>query len=339
MFRKLTLLLATLAMLLSACASPAVPTATIVPTVIAAPTETAAPTATTEPTATAEPTATEAPAGITLTDGLGNEITLAGPAQKIVSLAASNTEILFAIGAGSQVVGRDMFSDYPEEAKTVTDIGGSFGDINVEAIVALEPDLILASALQTPEQVKSLQDVGLTVYLLPNPVTLDEMYANLLTVATLTGHTTEAETLIADLKARVAAVEEKISGVETKPTVFYEMDATDPNAPYTSGPGTFVDTLLTMAGGVNVAGKMDSPWVALSAEKLVEMNPAIILLGDSNYGTTAEMVKARAGWEAIAAVQNDQIFPYDDNLISRPGPRLVDGLELLAKLLHPELFE
>jgi iron complex transport system substrate-binding protein len=330
MFRKLTLLFAALMLLLTACAAPV---ATTAPTAI--PTD--APTATTPPTAA--PTATEAPAGITLTDGLGTEITLPGPAQKIVSLAASNTEILFAIGAGPQVVGRDMFSDYPEEAKTVADVGGSFGDLNVEAIVALEPDLVLASALQTAEQVKSLQDVGLTVFVLPNPVTLDEMYTNLLTVATLTGHTTEAETLIADLKARVAAVEEKISTVETKPTVFYEMDATDPNAPYTSGPGTFVDTLLTMAGGVNVAGKMDSPWVALSAEKLVEMNPEIILLGDSNYGTTVEMVKTRSGWEAIAAVQNDQIFLYDDNLISRPGPRLVEGLELLAKLLHPELFK
>ncbi len=320
MFRKLTLLFAILAMLLTACAAPA-PTAT--PTAV--------------PTATSAPTVT--PATISLSDGLGNTVTLPGPAQKIVSLAASNTEILFAIGAGSQVVGRDMFSDYPAEALAVADVGGSFGDLNLEAIVALTPDLVLASGLQTPEQVKSLQDVGLTVYYLPNPVTLDEMYANLLTVASLTGHPAEAETLIASLKARVSAVEEKVKSVTDRPTVFYEIDATDPNAPYTSGPGTFVDTLLTLAGGVNVAGSMDSPWVALSAEKLVEMNPAVIILGDANYGTTVEMVKARAGWEGIAAVQTDQIFPFDDNLTSRPGPRLVDGLEALAKLLHPDLFQ
>ncbi|MFZ6027226.1 MAG: ABC transporter substrate-binding protein [Chloroflexota bacterium] len=333
MFRKPILFLAALALLLSACATPAILTATLAPTAAAASTE--APTAVTATEAAAAP----ADGAITLTDSQGNKVTLAGPAQKIVSLAPSNTEILFAIGAGAQVIGRDMFSDYPEAAKAVADIGGSFGDLNVEAIVALEPDLVLAANINTPEQVKALQDVGLTVFSLPNPVTLEEMYANLRTVAQLTGRTGEAEALIDDLKARVAAVTEKVAPLSYAPTVFYELDATDPNAPYTSGPGTFVDTLITMAGGINVAGALDTQWATISTEKLVEMNPEIIILGDSNYGTTAEMVAARAGWEAIAAVENGNIFPFDDNLTSRPGPRLVDALEMLAKLLHPEAFE
>ena len=356
MFRKILLFLAITAMLLAACAGPAAPAAPAAPTAspapstataepttavvateIPAPTETLAPTGTTVPTAIPGPTATPAP--LTFTDGLSNTITLAGPAQKRVSLAASNTEILFAIGAGAQVVGRDMFSDYPAEAKAVADIGGSWGDLNVEAILTLEPDLILASGLQTPEQVQSLQEAGLTVYYLSNPVDLEGLYTNLESVANLTGRLSEASALIEALKARVAAVVEKVSGATNLPTVYYELDATDPAAPYTAGPGTFVNTLIEMAGGVNIAGTLDSPWVQLSSEKIIELNPALIILGDSAYGVTAESVAARAGWEALDAVKNGQIFPFDDNLVSRPSPRLVDGLEALAKILHPDLFK
>jgi iron complex transport system substrate-binding protein len=330
MIRKYLILLAVVAMLISACAAPsAAPTATLEPTL--------APTATLSPTETPAPSATPEP--LSFTDGLNNTIILAGPAQRIVSLAASNTEILFAIGAGSQTVGRDTFSDYPEEAKAVADIGGSWGELNLEAITALEPDLILASGLQTPEQVKSLQDVGLTVYLLPNPMDLDGLYANLETVAQLTGRQTEAAALIESLKARVAAVTELVAPLSSAPTVYYELDATDPAAPYTAGPGTFIDALIQLAGGINIAGEMDSPWVQISSEQIVAWNPALIILGNSAYGVTAESVAARAGWDVLDAVKNQQIFPFDDNLVSRPGPRLVDGLEVLVKILHPDLFK
>ena len=161
------------------------------------------------------------------------------------------------------------------------------------------------------------------------------MFANLETVGQITGHSSQAVTLVKSLQARVAAVDEKIKPLNTIPTVYYELDATDPTKPYTAGPGTFVDLLIARAGGVNVGKSLTSQWAQISLEQLVVSNPSIIILGDSAYGTSADSVKQRAGWSSLAAVQNGQIYPFDDNLVSRPGPRLVDGLEALVKLLHP----
>lgn len=305
MFRKLTFTLLIMALVLTGCSS-------------------AAPT----------------PAALTFTDGLGRTITLAGPAQKIVSLAPSNTEILFAIGAGAQMVGRDDYSDYPEAAKALPMLG-SLNKANVEQIVALKPDLVLAAEINTQEQVKALTDLGLTVYYLSNPKTIEDMYTNLETVAKLTGHEPDAATLIAALKVRVAAVDEKIKTTTTKPVVFYELDATDPAKPWTVGPGTFVDLLISRAGGVNLtttAGVKDS-YPQVSVEQIVSSDPDMIILGDSMWGIAAESVGQRPGWEKLKAVIGKQVFPFDDNIVSRPGPRLVDGLETLSKLLHPEAFK
>lgn len=276
-----------------------------------------------------------------LTDGLGRTVTLSQAAQKIVSLAPSNTEILFALGAGAQVVGRDEFSDYPEAAKSLPSVGGSMGNYNLEQIAALKPDLVLAAEINTPEQVKALSDLGLTVYYLPNPKTLEDLYTNLETVAKLTGHQSDAATLTASLKARVTAVDEKIAPISARPTVFYEIDASDPAKPYTAGPGTFVDLLIMRAGGTNfsIAAGIKDAYPQVSLEQVVAANPNMILLGDALYGATPESVAQRPGWDTLDAVKNKQIFAFDDNLVSRPGPRLVDGLEALAKLLHPGLFK
>ena len=184
-----------------------------------------------------------------------------------------------------------------------------------------------------------MEGVGLSLFLLDNPTDLDGMYDLLQTAATLTGHEEETEVLIASLQERVVAVEEVIALAETRPIVFYELDSTDPNAPFTTGPGTFVDALITMAGGENIAADMEGAWVQLSSEELIARNPEIILLGDAAWGVTVESVVARPGYDAIDAVANGQIFPFNDDLASRPGPRLVDGLEEMAKLIHPELFD
>jgi iron complex transport system substrate-binding protein len=322
MFRK-TLLFTLLITLLTACAPQATPTVDTAPS---------------EVIATQAP-ATEAASFRIFVDGLGREITLHEYAQRVVSLAPSNTEILFAIGAGSQVVGRDEFSDYPAEAASIESVGGSFGEYSVEAVVALEPDLVLAAEINTPELVKQLEDLGLTVYYLKNPVTLEEMYTNLEIVGQLTGQ--DVADQVDSLKARVAAVDEKIAPISARPTVFYEIDASDASKPYTYGPGTFGDLLITRAGGANLvtlAGIAD-PYPQVSLEQIVATDPTLIVLGDSMWGVTPESVVARPGWESIDAVENGNIFPFDDNLVSRPGPRLVDGLEQLAKLLHPDLFE
>lgn len=273
-----------------------------------------------------------------VTDGLGREITLSGPAQRVVSFAPSNTEILFAIGAGNQVVGRDTLSDFPEEAKSVTDIGSTFDALNTEQIVSLKPDLVLAAEINTPEQVKQLEDLGLTVYYLKNPLTLEEMYGNLEVVAQLTGHQPEAATLIESLKKRVAAVDEKIASISSRPNVFYELDATDPAKPYTAGKGTFITQLIDRAGGHNIAADLDG-YPQMSLEQVVAADPAFIILGDARYGVSPESIAQRPGWENLAAVKNGQVVPFNDDLVSRPGPRLVDALEELAKLLRPELFQ
>jgi len=273
-----------------------------------------------------------------LTDGWGREITLPKPAQQIVSLAPSNTEILFAVGAGAQVAGRDTFSDYPAQALDLPDIGGSMGEYSTEAIVAAQPDLVLAADITAPEYVQSLEDLGLKVFVLSNPVDLEGMYANLETAGQLTGHLEESQTLVAALKERVSAVTQSLSMIENRTSVFYEVDGSDPNAPWTSGPGSFIDLLINMAGGQNAASALENPWGQLSLENLLQVDPNFILLGDAAWGTTPESVAARAGWDALSAVQNGQVLPFDDNLASRPGPRLVDGLEALAQILHPEAF-
>ncbi len=326
MFRKsfLTSLLA-LTLLLGACAFPGTGGAPATPL-----------------PQTPSATATAAAAPIVLTDGLGRSVVLAAPAQQIVSIAPSGTEILFAIGAGPQVIGRDRNSDYPEAAKKVADIGGSdvYDKLNTELILSLKPDLVLAGHITPPEQIKALEDLGVTVFMLSNPTDLDGMYANLRTTAQLTGHETEAEALITSLQARVTAVEARLANVQDKPLVFYEVDGSDTKAPWTSGPGSFIDTLIGMAGGRNLGAILKDEWSQISLEELVKQDPDLILLGDSVWGgVTPEVVQQRAGWEALSAVKNHRIFPIDDSIMSRPGPRLVDALETLVKLLHPELAE
>ncbi len=338
MSRKLFTVMILIAILPSACA-PAVtpqPIATAAPTAVPTAEPTLAPTALIEPSA---PTSTPALEPIKITDGLGRSIELAAPARRIISIAPSNTEILFALGAGQQVIGREEMSDYPAEAKAVTSIGSVFQKMNTEAIVELNPDLVLAAEINSPEQVKALEDLKLTVYYLPNPKTFDDLYANLETVGKLTGRSAEAAKLNEVLKTRYDAVIKKVAETPEKPAVFYEIDATDPTKPYTSGPGTFIDLVIRLAGGKNIGAELKDAFAPISAEELVQQNPDIIVLGDALYGVTPESVAQRPGWGALNAVKGKRVFAFDDNLISRPGPRLIDGLEQMAQLVHPELFK
>jgi iron complex transport system substrate-binding protein len=314
-------LLAALALLAGACAPLAVPaTDTPVP-------PTAAPPRT-------------APAGISVTDGLGRVVTLEAPATRIVSLAPSNTEALFTLGVGGRLIGRDEFSDYPPEALEVTSIGSLYPSVNAEAVVALEPDLVLAAGITNPEDVERLAELGLTVYSTRINTGLDDIYTDLLDIGLLTGRAAEAEALVANLKARVEAVTGATSAVAEKPVVFYEIDATEPSKPWTSGPNSFIGQLIGMAGGVNAGDIASDQYAQLSLEQLVAQDPDVIILGSATYGgQTPELVAARTGWETIGAVEQGAVYTFDDNLVSRPGPRVVDGLEQLARLIHPELFE
>jgi len=270
---------------------------------------------------------------LTLTDGLGRTVNIDGVPQKIVSLSPSNTEMLFAVGAGKQIVGRDEFSDYPEEAKSITSVGGSMGKINLEQVTALQPDLVLAAQINTPEQVKALEDLDITVYYLPNPVNVEDLYQILNTVGQLSGHKEEAQALVDSLKSRVSAVT-ALPKLADPVNIFYELDGTDPSKPWTPGKATYIDELVTLAGGVNIGSVAGEGWVQMSQEAILAANPDVILLGDAAYGITAELVSQRAGWDVINAIQNNRVIPFDDNLVSRPGPRLVDGLEKLAEIIR-----
>lgn len=292
------------------------------------------------PAATATPAAAPTSEPIVLTDALGNEIRLSAPAQRIISLAPSNTELLFAVGAGKQIVARDDFSNYPEEAGSLPSIGGSTGKLNLEEIAKLQPDLVLGSPLTAADVVESLKTITPNVFIVPNPTELDGLYTNLATVATLTGKTAETEKLVTDMRARAKTVQDKIAGAAAKPLVFYELDATDPAKPWTAGSGTFIDMLISLAGGQNLGGSLQGEYAQISQEELIVQNPEIIILGDSLYGgITPESVAARPGWESIAAVKNGKTLIFNDDLVSRPGPRMIDGLEELAKIIHPELFQ
>lgn len=286
----------------------------------------------------AESVSTESsPEALTFTDDLGRKVTLDAPARRIVALAPSLTEFLFAVGAGSQVVGRDELVDFPAEALDVPSIGSAYGTLNTEAILALEPDLVLAAEINTPEQVNELEGLGLTIYYLANPLTFEELYEQVELMGRMTGHEAEAAALAESLSTRVEAVESAVADVTDKPTVFYEIDGTDPSKPWTTGPGTFMDTMISLAGGVNIGNVLSDAFAQMSVEEILAQDPDFILLGDTKYGVTIESISERTGWADLTAVKEGRVFAFDDNLASRPGPRLVDGLEELLKILHPEL--
>ncbi len=339
MTRKFVLILTVLLLSLSACSPEATPTQAppapeVEPTQAPEPTEVPA---TEEPEI--EPTAEPEPEALVFSDDMDRTVELSGPAQRIITLGPSSLESLFAIGAGDQVIGREEFSTYPEEALEVASVGSLWGEIPTEAILALEPDLVIAPEIISPEQVQTLEDLGLTVYFQSNPTDFEGLWENLRDLAVLSGHEDAAEALIADLDARVKAVLDVIAPLSYLPSVFYELDATDPQNPYTVGSGTFIDTIISMAGGFNLGSVLEGQYAPISSEEIITQNPEIILLADAPYGITPESVAERAGWDTIQAVVNGAVYEFDPFLVSVPGPRLVDGLEAMAQILHPEAFE
>lgn len=273
-----------------------------------------------------------------LVDGLGRSIAFEKPPQRIVSIAPSNTEMLFAVGAADQVVGRDEYSDYPPEALEVASIGATYGELNMEAIVALEPDLILVAEITPIEQIEALEDLGLKVFQVPNPMTFEELFVNLETVGSITDHEQQSADLIEELKARVENVEAVVANAPDV-RVFYEVDGTDPTAPWTTGAGTFQQVLIEVVHGENIADDLDG-WGAMNLEQIVARDPEVILFGEGPWvPTTSESLANRTGWGSISAVRTGRIHGVDTNWIDRPGPRLVDALERFARVIHPELFE
>ena len=321
--RRSRTLLLTLVVLLAAC--------TTSPATSVAPSESSATTS----AASASESASLAAYPTTLTDDAGREITLEAEPATIVSLAPSNTEIVCALDACDRLAGVTDFDDYPDEVVEVDKVV-TMAQVDVEAVVASEPDLVLAAGNElTPTAViDQLADLGLPVLVL-YPGSLGEVMADIELVGTALGREETAEALVDDMAARIAAVESAVADRE-RPRTFYEVSVFEGSI-YTAGEGSFLASLIETAGGDPITGDALSTSIAL--EDLVAADPELILLGDATYDETItpETVSARAGWGTMTAVADDRVVVVtEDVVITRPGPRIVDGLEALARAIHPD---
>ncbi|MEW6069103.1 MAG: helical backbone metal receptor [Candidatus Thermoplasmatota archaeon] len=274
---------------------------------------------------------------ITVYDDLGRKTTVKERPQGIVSIAPSCTEILFALGLGDKVVGVTTYCDYPPEATTKEKVGG-YATVNIEKVVSLQPDLVLATGGLQKKFVENLATLNITTIAL-YPHTLDEVLQNIRLVGLVTNTSHYAEILVQNLETRIYNITSKTSVLtdDKKVSIYYEMWC---GPYYTAGPGTFVNDLIIKSGGMNIGGTATTEWPTLTEEFIITSNPQVIITTKMNdpVGGTPEAIKNRTGWNVIEAVKHDRVYLVDGNLFERPGPRLVDGLELLAKLLHPGLF-
>ena len=276
---------------------------------------------------------------VTYLDGLDREVSVPAEVTSAVTLAPSLTEILYFLGAEDLIKAVDINSDYPESVAELEKVTSWDTGVNYELILSLYPDIVFASEMTSLEDISNMEDLGLTVYCVKNPADFPELFETILTIGGVVGREEEAVSLVESLKLRVEKVKAAMDGCEDRALVFYELDATDPSKPWTAGKGTFISDIIDLSCGENLGDSLDGAWVQISLEALIQADPSVILLGDAAYGNSPEAVAARTGWDGIAAVKDGKLFEFDDNLVSRPGPRLVEGLEVIAKLLHPERFE
>lgn len=287
------------------------------------------------PAATPKPAPSPTPAAITLTDDAGRTVKIPPSPKRIISLAPSNTELIFALGLGEKVVGVSDFTTYPPEAAKIDSVGGM--PLNFEKIVALNPDLILAAGLTSKEDLGRLEGLGKTVLVL-DPKDIEGVLANITLMGKAVGLEAKAEALVSSLRKDWEGILAKTKAAKERPKVFVELDETL----FTIAPGSFIHPLIEMAGGTNIAADVSgNPYPQFSSEQVIQRNPQVIILTDHGIygGVTPDKVKARPGWQAIDAVKNGAIYPIDPDVISRPGPRVIQGLEALAKLIHPELWK
>jgi iron complex transport system substrate-binding protein len=284
-----------------------------------------------------QPSSVAAAFPLTLTDDAGREVTLEAEPQRIVSLAPSNTEIVCAIDACDRLVGVTDFDDYPAEVVEIDKVV-TMAQVDVEAVVAAEPDLVLAAGNElTPTAIiDQIADLGMPVLVL-YPESLDEVSANIELVGMAVGRDGEAAALVGEMATRVEAVEEAVADLE-RPRTFYEVSVFEGTI-YTAGEQSFLASLIETAGGEPVTG--DALSTSIELEELVAADPELILLGDATYDPTItpETVAQRQGWETMTAVDDGRVVVVsEDVVITRPGPRIVDGLEALARAIHPDAF-
>jgi iron complex transport system substrate-binding protein len=295
-------------------------------------TGTAAPFVTPNPTAA--PTATPAPAfPVTVTDDEGTSVTIAAEPTKIVSITPATTETLFALGVGSRVVGKvEDVAKYPPEADSIP-VVATFSSVDVEQIVSLGADLVVSGGAgftqgAAVEQLRRAQIPVIVSY----PTTIDQAIAGFRTLGKAVGAADAGNQLADATKSKLDELAAKAATATSKPRLFYEIDAS--NGIFTPPAKSIYGEMFQLAGAEPISG--DASY-AISLENLVAADPQVILLGDAAYGVTADAVKARAGWGGMTAVKDGRMVGIDDIVVTRPGPRLVDGLAALIRAIHPEI--
>lgn len=267
---------------------------------------------------------------VTVTDDANRTVEIATEPARIVSLAPANTEILFALGAGDRVVGVTSYDDYPAQVADIAKVG-DFAGPNIEAVAAAQPDLVLATTGVQADVIVKLEDLG-AIVIAVDPQNLEGLYADILEIGQATGTTVAAEKLVADMKAQAEEVTAAVASIEPV-SAFVEIAQ---NPLYTVGAGTIIDELVGLAGGTNVV--TEPGYVAYSAEQLIKSDPSVYLATKGSMSDPKELAK-RAGFKSLSAVQNDRVVILDDNLVSRPGPRIMEGLKSIAVALHPDAFK
>lgn len=273
---------------------------------------------------------------VSLKDATGTQITLDKQPRRIVSLVPSNTEIVFAIGEGSHVVGVTNNDDYPTQVKGIDKVGAM--PLNIEKIISLKPDLVLAQEINDPKAIDQLRKAGLNVFVVKNPLSIDGVYQSITTLGKLTGATEKSQKVNQNMKDTFNRIKEKVSKrphASTEKSVWVEISG--PPEIYTTGNGTFMNELLKMVQAQNVAGELKG-YPKVSEEQAVAYNPDVIILA---YGDkkTIKQVENRPAWQKVPAVKNEQVYIIDTNLVSRPGPRLAKGAVELAKKIYPDAFK
>lgn len=269
---------------------------------------------------------------LTIKDHTGTDVKLTKKPERIVSIMPSTTEIAYAVGAGDNVVGVSNYDNYPADVKNKEKVGDL--KVNTEKVVSLEPDLVLADT-GNGEAVDALRKAGLPV-LVMEAKTFDQIYDAIELIGKATGNDTKASEVVKKMKADVADVKKKVETVDEakRPNVWIEVDP----SLFTAGTGTFIHDMVTMAGGKNIAADLEG-WKQLSEEKVLQRNPDVIL---NTYGyydkESAEKIKKRPKWQQVKAIQNNRVFAVDSDMVTRPGPRITEGLKEIAAQLHPELF-
>ncbi|MGE5587210.1 MAG: ABC transporter substrate-binding protein [Clostridia bacterium] len=267
---------------------------------------------------------------VTVIDDLGRRVTLSHEPERIISIAPSNTEILFALGLGDRIVGVTDSCDYPADAKTKPKVGAV--QLDYEKIVATCPDLVVAVGSLQRQAIAKLSELGVTV-LAVDPKSVDGVLHAITLIGKATGVEGRASEVVKGLSARMERLAQKLSGLapSERPRVFVEIW----NEPLmTAGPGTFVDELVSAAGGRNIAHDARAEWPEFSEEAVIERDPEVVVL--TNFNKVEAL--ARPAWQRISAYKTGRVYEVNPDLLVRPGPRLVDGLETLAAIFHPDLF-